>query len=272
MYTLRHPVARALAVGVGFGVMFAAVDDVALIFLACDELRAGALRYGVLASAYGIGLALGSLALMRGRAGRAEASFVFGLFLTGMGGLLTGLAPVFWVAALTQAVGGTGNGLDVVATDTLVQRSVPRSHRGRVFGVVSGATLIGAAVARGFGGVLLDLTSSRATFVIGGSCVLLVTALSLALFRAVATMGKRRGETREVIGHLSPRICLDSGWTLSLEGDLYGFIKPGQAPPFVQVLWPYLSSLLGLTFLDKHWGRGSVPTLGTWPHSREHLL
>lgn len=194
VYTLRHPVARALAVGLGFGVMFAAVDDVALIFLARDELGAGALGYGVLASAYGVGLALGSLALMRGRTGRAEASFVFGLFLTGAGGLLTGLAPVFWLAALTQAVAGTGNGLDVVATDTLVQRSVPRSHRGRVFGVVSAATLIGAAVARGFGGVLLDLTSARATFIIGGSGVLLVTALSFALFRAVATDRARGGE------------------------------------------------------------------------------
>jgi MFS family permease len=182
-YALHHPVARALVIGLGFGVMFAAVDDVALVFLAREDLRAGALGYGVLVSVYGIGFALGSFALMRTCATGAVAAFTLGLLLMGAGGLLTGLAPLFGVAALAQAVAGSGNGLDVVATDTLVQRSVPRSHRGRVFGVVSAATLLGGAIARGLGGVLLDLTSARATFVIGGAGVLLVTAVVVVLFQ-----------------------------------------------------------------------------------------
>jgi MFS family permease len=90
---------------------------------------------------------------------------------------------VLGLAAAAQAVAGSGNGLEVVATDTLVQRSVPRSHRGRVFGVVSAATLLGAAIARGLGGVLLDLTSARATFVVGGCGVLLVTLITVVLLR-----------------------------------------------------------------------------------------
>ena len=182
-YALGHPVARALVVGLGFGVMFAAVDDVALVFLAREDLDAGALGYGVLASVYGIGLALGSLSLMRSRASGATTGFTVGLLLTGAGGLLTGLAPVLGLAALAQAVAGCGNGLEVVATDTLVQRSVPGSHRGRVFGVVGAATLLGAAIARGLGGVLLDLTSARATFVIGGLGVLLATLVAVMLLR-----------------------------------------------------------------------------------------
>jgi MFS family permease len=182
-YALGHPVARVLVIGLGFGVMFAAVDDVALVFLAREDLRAGGLGYGILVSVYGLGLALGSLALMRTRASGAAAGFTFGLLLTGAGGLLTGLAPVLGLAAVAQAVAGSGNGLEVVATDTLVQRSVPRSHRGRVFGVVSAATLLGGAIARGLGGVLLDLTSARATFVIGGAGVLLVTLVAVVLFR-----------------------------------------------------------------------------------------
>jgi MFS family permease len=120
---------------------------------------------------------------MRTRAIGAVAVFTLGLALSGTGGLLTGLAPVLGLAALAQAVAGSGNGLEVVATDTLVQRSMPRSHRGRVFGVVSAATLLGGAIARGLGGFLLDLTSVRATFVIGGSGVLLVTLVAVVLFR-----------------------------------------------------------------------------------------
>lgn len=182
-FALRNPIARVLIVGLGLGVTFAAVDDVALVFLARDELGAGALGYGALASIYGVGFAAGSIAFRRARLGRAETAFVAGLFLTGVGGLLTGLAPAFAVAALTQAVAGSGNGLDVVATDTLVQREIPRSHRGRVFGVVAATTLLGAAIGRGAGGIVVDLTSARATFIIGGSGVLLVTLLTLALFR-----------------------------------------------------------------------------------------
>jgi MFS family permease len=188
-YALHHPVARALVVGLGFGVMFAAVDDVALVFLARGDLDAGALGYGILVSMYGIGFALGSLALMRTRATGAATAFTLGLLLTGTGGLLTGLAPVLGLAAFAQAVAGSGNGLEVVATDTLVQRSVPRSHRGRVFGVVSAATLLGGAVARGLGGVLLDLTSARATFVIGGCGALLVTLVAVVLLRGADADG-----------------------------------------------------------------------------------
>ena len=188
-YALRHPVARALVVGLGFGVMFAAVDDVALVFLAREDLDAGGLGYGVLVSVYGIGFALGSLVLMRARATGAAAAFALGLLLTGTGGLLTGLAPVLGLAAFAQAVAGSGNGLEVVATDTLVQRSVPRSHRGRVFGVVSAATLLGGAVARGLGGVLVDLTSARATFVIGGCGALLVTLVAVVLLRGADADG-----------------------------------------------------------------------------------
>jgi MFS family permease len=182
-FALRHPVARVLVIGLGFGVMFAAVDDVALVFLAREDLGAGAVGYGTLVSVYGVGLALGSLVLMLPQAGRAVGAFTLGLLLTGLGGLATGLAPTLGLAALAQAVAGAGNGLEVVAADTLVQRSVPRSHRGRVFGVVGAATLLGAAIARGLGGVLLDLTSARTTFVIGGSGVLVVTVVAVTLFR-----------------------------------------------------------------------------------------
>jgi MFS family permease len=185
---LRHPVARVLVIGLGLGVMFAAVDDVALVFLVRDELGAGSVGYGVLVSLYGVGLALGSLALMRAPAGRAVAAFSLGLLLTGFGGLATGLAPVFLAAALAQAVAGIGNGLEVVAADTVVQRSVPRSHRGRVFGVVGAATLLGAAIARGLGGVLVDLTSARTAFVIGGVGLLAVTVVAVVLFRRAAPL------------------------------------------------------------------------------------
>ena len=191
LYALGHPVARVLVIGLGLGVMFAAVDDVALVFLARDELGAGSVGYGALVSLYGVGLALGSLALMRAQAGRAVGAFSLGLLLTGCGGLATGLAPVFLVAAVAQAVAGIGNGLDVVATDTVVQRSVP-ARTGGGSSVSSAATLLGAAIARGLGGVLVDLTSARTTFVIGGVGLLAVTLVAVVLLRPGRAVPRRR--------------------------------------------------------------------------------
>ena len=60
-----------------------------------------------------------------------------------------------------------------------------RRWRALDLGVVSAATLLGGTIARGLGGVLVDLTSARATFVIGGSGVLLVTLVAGVLFRGV---------------------------------------------------------------------------------------
>lgn len=129
-YALGHPVARALVIGLGLGVLFAAVDDVALVFLAREDLNAGALGYGLLVSVYGIGFALGSLALMRTRTSGAVAGFTFGLLLSGAGGLLTGLAPALGLATAAQAVAGSGNGLEVVATDTWCSAACPTRTEG----------------------------------------------------------------------------------------------------------------------------------------------
>jgi hypothetical protein len=79
---------------------------------------------------------------------------------------------------LRERVGGSGNRYAGAA-----QRAPLASRAG--LGVVSAATLLGGAIARGLGGVLVDLTSARATFVIGGSGVLLVALAAMVLFRGV---------------------------------------------------------------------------------------
>lgn len=190
-YALRHPVARAIVIGLGLGVMFAAVDDVALVFLAREELGAGALGYGVLAASYGIGMMLAVLILIRSHACAAGRIFILGWVLTGLGGLATGLAPVFILALVAQTGSGFGNGLDNIAVDTLVQRTVPRQRMGRVFGIISTAALLGGALARGLGGVILDLTSARTTFVIGGIGVLIATAVAGVMLARVGWGSER---------------------------------------------------------------------------------
>ncbi len=86
--------------------------------------------------------------------------------------------PQIWLAAMAQTIGGAGNGADNVASDTLIQRSVPREMLGRVFGVTSTAAFVGGGIAYAAGGPLLDATSPRFVFLVAGAGVLGVVGLA----------------------------------------------------------------------------------------------
>ncbi len=180
-YVRRHAVARAVFVTLFLGVAFAGVDNVALVFLSRNVLGAGPVGYGVIAGAFGIGMLVASIALSGGRSRSPRALFIGGWTLTAAGTLLTGLSPLVWLAAMAQATGGAGNGADNVASDTLIQRSVPNEMLGRVFGVTSTAAFVGGGIAYAVGGPLLDATSPRFVFLIAAAGVLVVVGLAHVL-------------------------------------------------------------------------------------------
>ena len=180
-YIRRHPVARAVVVTLFLGVAFAGVDNVALVFLTRDVLGAGPVGYGVIAGAFGVGMLVASIALSGGRSRSPRTLFIGGWILTAAGTLLTGSSPVVWLAAMAQATGGVGNGADNVASDTLIQRSVPREMLGRVFGVTSTAAFVGGGIAYAVGGPLLDATSPRFVFLVAAAGVLGVVGVAHVL-------------------------------------------------------------------------------------------
>jgi MFS family permease len=183
-YAWRTPVVRTLVIALFLGVAFAAVDDVALVFLVRETLNRGSLVFGLVGGAYGVGMLAGSLGLSwRGTATAAGSLFVIGWILSGVGTILTGVAPLVVVAALGQAVAGIGNGVGNIATDTLIQRAVPREMLGRIFGLVATAPFAGSTLAYAAGGILLDLTSPRTVFLIGGVGVLVVLVPVLLMLR-----------------------------------------------------------------------------------------
>ncbi len=105
-YVRRHAVARAVVVTLFLGVAFAGIDNVALVFLSREVLGAGALGFGVVAAAFGIGMLVASIALSSGRGRSPRMLFIGGWTLTAAGTLLTGIAPVLWFAVAAQAIGG----------------------------------------------------------------------------------------------------------------------------------------------------------------------
>jgi MFS family permease len=166
------------------GVAFAAVDNVALVFLVRETLGGGPLAFGLVSAAYGVGMIGASVGLSMRRTSVAVTTLLIaGWLASGVGTVATGLAPLIAIVAVSQAVGGFGNGLENVAADTLIQRAVPREMLGRVFGLVSTAAFGGSTLAYAAGGPLLDLTSARTVFVVAGSGILVVTAILAATLR-----------------------------------------------------------------------------------------
>jgi MFS family permease len=73
-------------------------------------------------------------------------------------------APSLALVYPAQLVGGTGNGFDVAAQTTLVQRRTPPSMLGRMSGAFNSAIAVGFLVAYLGGGALVDATSPRTAF------------------------------------------------------------------------------------------------------------
>lgn len=186
-YAARHRLVRAVAVASFCGVVFGALDNLALPFLARRDLGAGPFGFGVVAAGWGAGMVLASVALLRLRSGLDPVvAFLAGWLLTGLGVLATGVAPSLAPAVAFQVVGGVGNGVGNVAEDTLLQRAVPRGLLGRAGGALTAAGFAGSAVAYAAGGALLDATSPRAVFVVSGVGVLVVTAAVAVPLRRAA--------------------------------------------------------------------------------------
>jgi MFS family permease len=186
-YAWRTPVVRTFLIVLFLGVAFAAVDNVALVFLVRDTLGGGRLAFGVVAGAYGVGMIAASTVLSIRRTTIAVSTLLVAAWLaSGLGALATGLAPAIAVAAAAQAVGGLGNGLENVAADTLIQASVPRPMLGRVFGLTQTAAFGGSTLAYAVGGYLLDLTSTRTVFLVAGVGILLVTVVLWIVVRRPA--------------------------------------------------------------------------------------
>ncbi|CAN5718050.1 hypothetical protein BH24ACT22_BH24ACT22_09980 [soil metagenome] len=168
-----------MALGLFLSVAFAALDKVALVFMVTDTLGANATAYGFAGTAYGVAMILAPLLLLRipGAAEAPDRVLFVGLALTGIGLVLGGVAPGIALFVLFYLVAGAGNGLENVACDTLIGRTVPPSKLGRVFGTVYGPMFLADALAAAAGGLLLAATSPRIVFIVAGTGVLAVLLL-----------------------------------------------------------------------------------------------
>ena len=171
-FVATAPGPRALVLSLFVGVSFIAMDNVALVFLVSDVLHGSAAEFGFTQAAFGVGMLAASGLLTLG-VRSAVALLVGGLVLSAAGTVATALVPTLLAVAAVQFVAGAGNGVENVASDTLVQRLTPRHLLGRAFGAVATAGQLGSAVAYAAAAPLVSALGPRAVFLIAGvGCVL----------------------------------------------------------------------------------------------------
>ncbi len=169
-----------------FAVLLGGASALLPIF-AKDILHVGPWGLGLLRGAPAVGALLMSVGLshwpVRRRAGPLllAAVAVFGLSM-----LLFGLSTSFALSMAALAVGGAADMVSVVIRSTLVQLETPDAMRGRVSAVNS--VFIGASNQLGEfeSGATAALLGPVASVVLGGVGTLLVAALWLRLFPALA--------------------------------------------------------------------------------------
>jgi MFS family permease len=182
----RSAAMLTVIVAFGFAMLATGLINVSEIFLAERALHRGAFGYGLLWTATGLGLVVGSLisgALLETR----ELTDVYPLaFLPWAAGILgAGIAQNIWVAALAMVVAGFGNGLTFPMTVLIVQRYTVDRLRGRAFTLIISAHNLLLGIAMVAAGALTEFVGPRWTYVIAAALLGAGGFAALALSRGI---------------------------------------------------------------------------------------
>jgi MFS family permease len=239
-------------------VLVAGALNVLTVVAALELLDAGDGGVGAIVAAVGIGGLLGAVpALAFSRRARLTTTFVLGLMLWGIPIALIGVVTSLPFTLVMLALVGAGNTLVDVSGITLLQRATPEELLGRVFGVLESVAIASVAVGAGLMPVLLHLVGVRASFLITGALLPLVTIPLWQRLRRLdaPTVAPRRSELlrgdpifaplpeaviEQLASSLEP-VTLPAGQVLFHEGDAgdryylidSGSVRiepPGQAP------------------------------------------
>jgi MFS family permease len=186
-YLAGARVPLAIVLGAFLTVLTINITIPAEVFLAKETFRAGNAGYGLLVGLYGGGMVLGS-ALMAALGDRVRLLpfYFIGVFVSALALVGVGLSPAFVFALGALVVAGITNGTENVTTDTILQKRVPDALLGRVFSVRFLGFSIGEVFAYGIGGVIVDASGARFTYLLAGVATA-SAGLAILIFLAIAS-------------------------------------------------------------------------------------
>jgi MFS family permease len=188
-----------LAVLVAWSIVFfgSGSVDVAEVKLAKETFNGGNFGLGLLMSAAGFGLIVGSFgsSAVTRRFGIPRA-YGASLALMAAGAALAAVSPNVWVASAFAVLFGLGNGIAIVANALLVQRGAPDRVRGRAFTVIMSANYAAFLAGMILAGFLTDAWGARATWLFAAILTLVGAVIGYAILRGT---GERLAEPAEAL-------------------------------------------------------------------------
>jgi MFS family permease len=163
---------RALAVTLGGAIAALTVFTISATaepFFVTDVLGAGSFGYGLLITAWTVGMLLGAAGLPHRVAPAALAVTALATIVAqGVGLAGAAVAPVLWTALIGFAFGGVAHGLKNVLLRTLIHERVPEALRGRAFAAYNGARNGAELGALALGGFIVGAFGARTGLLISG--------------------------------------------------------------------------------------------------------
>ena len=162
--------------------LFFTMSVAAEVFFARDVLHAGATGYGLLMTAWTLGMVAGAVGLAR-RVPPAwlAAGALAGVALQGAGLLGAALGATMATALVALLVGGVAHGTKNVLLRTLIHERVPEAQRGRAFAAYNALRNGAELGALGAGGVLVGLAGAQVALALSGAIPLAIGVGALAL-------------------------------------------------------------------------------------------
>jgi MFS family permease len=194
-YLARSRVPLAIVLGAFLTVLTVNITIPAEIFLARDTFGAGNTGYGLHVGLYGGGMVLGSALMVAfGARLRLLPLYFIGVFAMALALVGTAFSPTFVLALGALVVVGIANGTENVTTDTILQERVPDALLGRVFSVRFLGFGVGEILAYGAGGVIVESSGIRFTYLLAGAATAvagLVILLVLAIGPGTKTEARK---------------------------------------------------------------------------------
>jgi MFS family permease len=176
---------RALGITLAAGIaalLFFTISVSAEVFFATEVLGVGAAGYGVLMSAWMLGMVAGAIGIARlVPKPWLAAGALLGVALQGAGLLGAAVGATLALALAGFLVGGAAHGVKNVLLRTLIHERVPDSMRGRAFASYNAARNGAELSALATGGVLVGLAGSQVALALSGAIPLAIALGALAL-------------------------------------------------------------------------------------------
>jgi MFS family permease len=175
--------------------LFFTISVAAEVFFATEVLHVGPTGFGVLMSAWMLGMVAGAVGLARLVPKRwLAAGALFGVALQGAGLLGAAVGATMALALAGFLVGGVAHGTKNVLLRTLIHESVPDAFRGRVFAAYNAARNGAELGALAVGGVVVGLAGSQTALALSGAIPLAIAVVTLLLIGRRATVQRPLSE------------------------------------------------------------------------------